>query len=238
MAQSQPGLYITSSPNGETADLAPETRLRLRQLIDCLPDVPARLRVMGHALLDAGLTDLALECFGRALLADDLDDATHLGLVRTYLQKGNRNQAVAHLEIAISLRPEMRDLRVILAELLCNSRHLRRALDQLAQVLSDEPSHAGARRGLATILQACITRSANVTRENVLQATPIVPAQIAPGPVAPAAIRLVPMQTDPAPSGGVMVWQNHAASQIEVKKHNSPTRAWYWSEPAHPAIRS
>ena len=31
-------------------DLAPEIRLRLRQLIDSLPDEPARLRVLGHVL--------------------------------------------------------------------------------------------------------------------------------------------------------------------------------------------
>ncbi|WP_073953732.1 lipopolysaccharide assembly protein LapB [Thalassospira sp. TSL5-1] len=228
MAQPQPVIYMASSPNGEKTELAPETRVRLRQLIDCLPDIPARLRVMGHGLLDLGLADLALECFGRALLADDLDDATHLGLVRTYLQKGNRHQAVAHLEIAISLRPEMRDLRVILADLLCNSQHLRGALDQLAQVLADEPSHAGARRGLANILQVFVARSASHPDVNVTQTAPV---------TAPP-MSLVPVEAEPIPKGGIMVWQNHPASQVEVKRNNSPAHAWYWSEPDHPAIRS
>lgn len=61
-------------------DLVPEIRTRLRHLIDTLPDQPARLRVMGHVLLDMGLGSLALDAFGRALLLDDLDPATHLGL--------------------------------------------------------------------------------------------------------------------------------------------------------------
>ena len=36
-------------------ELAPEIRTRLRGLIDSLPDQPARLRVLGHVLLDLGL---------------------------------------------------------------------------------------------------------------------------------------------------------------------------------------
>ena len=233
MAQPQPVIYKASSPHGENTELAPETHLRLRQLIDCLPDIPARLRVMGHGLLDWGLNDLALECFGRALLADDLDDATHLGLVRTYLQKGNRDQAVMHLEIAISLRPQMRDLRVILADLLCNSLHLRSALDHLAQVLADEPSHEGARRGLAHILQVFAARSSQTPEPQIPDMKVVQTAPVSANPMS-----LSPANPDQATKGGMMVWQNHHASQIEVKRHDSSARAWFWSEPPHPAIRS
>ncbi|AUG52185.1 tetratricopeptide repeat protein [Thalassospira marina] len=228
MAQPQPVFHTALSRNGQVMDLAPETRSRLRQMIDDLPDIPARLRVMGHGLLDMGLVDLALECFGRALLADDLDDATHLGLVRTYLLKGNRDQAVAHLEIAISLRPEMRDLRVILADLLCNSLHLRRALDQLAQVLADEPGHAGARRGLANILHAFAAGADKTARHDDVKTLPSLAAPMAMGSM---------VAKKPVISGGVMVWQEQAASQIEVKRHNGPAQAWYWCEPTHPATR-
>ncbi|MBO9508093.1 hypothetical protein [Thalassospira sp. A3_1] len=137
-------------------DLAPEIRTRLRHLIDSLPDQPARLRVMGHVLLDMGLGSLALDAFGRALLLDDLDPATHLGLTRTYLQNGARETALEHLEIAISLRPDVRELRVVAADLVgCRDRM--RAFNQLGAVLSADPDHAGARKGLAALIRSVIT---------------------------------------------------------------------------------
>ncbi|MCK2166295.1 tetratricopeptide repeat protein [Thalassospira xiamenensis] len=137
-------------------DLAPEIRTRLRNLIDTLPDQPARLRVMGHVLLDMGLGSLALDAFGRALLLDDLDPATHLGLTRTYLQNGARETALEHLEIAISLRPDARELRVVAADLVgCRDRM--RAFNQLGAVLSADPDHAGARKGLAALIRSVIT---------------------------------------------------------------------------------
>tara|TARA_R110000868_G_scaffold165328_6_gene398775 strand:+ start:356781 stop:357371 length:591 start_codon:yes stop_codon:yes gene_type:complete len=136
-------------------DLAPEIRTRLRNLIDTLPDQPARLRVMGHVLLDLGLGSLALDAFGRALLLDDLDPATHLGLTRTYLHNGLRETALEHLEIAISLQPDARELRVVAADLVgCRDRM--RAFDQLGAVLSTDPDHAGARKGLAGLIRSVI----------------------------------------------------------------------------------
>ncbi|MFC4235020.1 tetratricopeptide repeat protein [Thalassospira xianhensis] len=137
-------------------DLAPEIRTRLRNLIDTLPDQPARLRVMGHVLLDMGLGSLALDAFGRALLLDDLDPATHLGLTRTYLQNGARETALEHLEIAISLRPDARELRVVAADLV-GCRDKMRAFNQLGAVLSADPDHAGARKGLAALIRSVIT---------------------------------------------------------------------------------
>lgn len=137
-------------------DLAPEIRTRLRNLINTLPDQPARLRVMGHVLLDLGLGSLALEAFGRALLLDDLDPATHLGLTRTYLQNGSRDSALQHLEIAISLRPDARELRVVAADLV-GCRDPMKAFDQLGAVLSADPDHAGARKGLAALIRSVIT---------------------------------------------------------------------------------
>lgn len=136
-------------------DLAPDIRARLRDLIDGLPDQPARLRVLGHVLLDLGLGELALNAFGRALLIDDLDSATHLGLTRLYIQTGRRDLGLEHLEIAISLRPDARELRVLAADLLGCQDKLR-ALDQLGAVLAAEPDHAGARKGLANLIRAAI----------------------------------------------------------------------------------
>lgn len=137
-------------------DLAPDIRLRLRQLIDGLPSDPARLRVLGHVLLDLGLCDLGLNAFGRALLLDDLDAATHMGLTRTYMQTGRRETALEHLEIAISLRPDAGELRILAADLL-GCRNKMRALDQLGAVLANEPDHAGARKGLANLVRTVIT---------------------------------------------------------------------------------
>ena len=136
-------------------DLAPDICLRLRQLIDSLPNDPARLRVLGHVLLDLGLCDLGLNAFGRALLLDDLDAATHMGLTRTYMQIGRRQTALEHLEIAISLRPDARELRILAADLL-GCRNKMRALDQLGAVLAKEPDHAGARKGLANLVRTVI----------------------------------------------------------------------------------
>jgi len=136
-------------------ELAPEIRTRLRGLIDSLPDQPARLRVLGHVLLDLGLCDLALNAFGRALLIDDLDGATHLGLTRVYIQTGRRDLGLEHLEIAISLRPDARELRVLAADLL-GCRDKMRALDQLGAVLAAEPDHAGARKGLANLIRTVV----------------------------------------------------------------------------------
>ncbi|MEQ5774981.1 hypothetical protein J4E05_05600 [Thalassospira sp. NFXS8] len=228
MAHMQPTVHLLALPDARSADLAAETRLRLRQLIDSLPDIPARLRVMGHGLLDVGQVDLALNCFGRALLADDLDDATHLGLVRTYLQKGNRDQAMAHLEIAISLRPEMRDLRVILADLLCDRHHLRSALDQLAQVLADEPTHAGARRGLANILQNFVAAG------HVNSATPDVSKAVPLNDTEYVVSGADSEKNHTGPVSGVMVWNIETAF---VPQNGQPApHAWYWCEPFHPAI--
>lgn len=142
-------------------ELAPEIRTRLRGLIDSLPDQPARLRVLGHVLLDLGLCDLALNAFGRALLIDDLDGATHLGLTRVYIQTGRRDLGLEHLEIAISLRPDARELRVLAADLL-GCRDKMRALDQLGAVLAAEPDHAGARKGLANLIRTVVARRMHV----------------------------------------------------------------------------
>ena len=151
-------------------DLAPEIRTRLRNLIDTLPDQPARLRVMGHVLLDMGLGSLALDAFGRALLLDDLDPATHLGLTRTYLQNGSRDIALEHLEIAISLRPDARELRVVAADLVsCCDRM--KAFDQLGAVLSRDPDHAGARKGLAALIRSVITSRIQESRSSALKVT-------------------------------------------------------------------
>lgn len=142
-------------------ELAPEIRTRLRGLIDSLPDQPARLRVLGHVLLDIGLCDLALDAFGRALLMDDLDGATHLGLTRVYIQAGRHDLGLEHLEIAISLRPEARELRVLAADLL-GCRDKMRALDQLGAVLAAEPDHVGARKGLANLIRTVIASRIHV----------------------------------------------------------------------------
>jgi tetratricopeptide (TPR) repeat protein len=147
-------------------ELAPEIRTRLRGLIDSLPDQPARLRVLGHVLLDLGLCDLALNAFGRALLIDDLDGATHLGLTRVYIQTGRRDLGLEHLEIAISLRPDARELRVLAADLL-GCRDKMRALDQLGAVLAAEPDHAGARKGLANLIRTVVaSRMHTVSHDN------------------------------------------------------------------------
>jgi|TARA_R110000751_G_scaffold55247_7_gene118485 tetratricopeptide (TPR) repeat protein len=225
MAHMQPAVYPINTPVAQNSDLAPETRLRLQQLTDSLPDVPARLRVLGHGLLDLGLTDLALNCFGRALLADDLDDATHLGLVRTYLQKGSRDQAMSHLEIAISLRPEMRDLRVILADLLCDRHHLRRALDQLAHVLADEPAHAGARRGLANILQNVVLAVRNGDADQ---------SGVSHDPSFSGINAAGAGRRKGKAAAGMMVWNSDAAPVPD--KAQTAAQIWYWCEPSHPAI--
>lgn len=152
-------------------DLAPEIRNRLRQLVDNLPSQPARLRVLGHVLLDLGLSELALNAFGRALLLDDLDASTHLGLARTYTQTGRRQTALEHLEIAISLRPDARELRVLAADLLGGQNKLR-ALDQLGTVLSHDPDHAGARKGLANLVRTVIAGRLAKKRDIVIQDRP------------------------------------------------------------------
>jgi len=152
-------------------DLAPEIRARLRDLIDGLPSQPARLRVLGHVLLDLGLGDLALNAFGRALLLDDLDASTHLGLTRVYLQTGRRETGLEHLEIAISLRPDARELRVLAADLL-GCRDKMRALDQLGAVLAAEPDHAGARKGLANLVRTVIAGRLQSKRDIVIRERP------------------------------------------------------------------
>lgn len=152
-------------------DLAPEIRVRLRDLIDGLPSQPARLRVLGHVLLDLGLGDLALNAFGRALLLDDLDASTHLGLTRVYLQTGRRETGLEHLEIAISLRPDARELRVLAADLL-GCRDKMRALDQLGAVLAAEPDHAGARKGLANLVRTVIAGRLQSKRDIVIRERP------------------------------------------------------------------
>lgn len=146
-------------------DLAPEIRARLRGVIDSLPDQPARLRVMGHVLLDLGFSELALNAFGRALLIDDLDGATHLGLTQVYIQTGRRDLGLEHLEIAISLRPDARELRVLAADLF-GCRDKIRALDQLGAVLMSEPDHAGARKRLANLVRAVIASRLQVSAGN------------------------------------------------------------------------
>lgn len=146
-------------------DLAPEIRTRLRNLIDSLPDQPARLRVLGHVLLDLGLGELALNAFGRALLIDDLDGATHLGLTRVYIQTGRRDLGLEHLEIAISLRPDARELRILAADLL-GCRDKMRALYQLGSVLAAEPDHAGARKGLANLVRTVIANRIHASSDN------------------------------------------------------------------------
>jgi tetratricopeptide (TPR) repeat protein len=152
-------------------DLAPEIRGRLRRLIDDLPSQPSRLRVLGHVLLDLGLGALALNAFGRALLLDDLDASTHLGLTRVYIQTGQRDIGLEHLEIAISLRPDARELRVLAADLL-GCRDKMRALDQLGKVLAAEPDHSGARKGLANLVRGVIVGRLQAKRDIVIRERP------------------------------------------------------------------
>lgn len=166
-SQTQVSQLSDSAVKGEI-DLAPEVRGRLRRLIDDLPSQPSRLRVLGHVLLDLGLGDLALNAFGRALLLDDLDASTHLGLTRVYIQTGQRETGLEHLEIAISLRPDARELRVLAADLL-GCRDKMRALDQLGKVLAAEPDHSGARKGLANLVRSVIADRLQAKRDIVIR---------------------------------------------------------------------
>jgi tetratricopeptide (TPR) repeat protein len=219
-------------------DLAPDARDRLRGLIATLDDVPARLRVMGHVLLDLELTDLALEAFGRALLIDDLDGATHLGLVRTYLKKGARNRAMAHLDIAISLRPEARELRVLAADVLCAGHQMGRALDHLGAVLAADPAHSGARRGLAGLIKSAIverTKSASpipaITNQWAAQ-----PAVLDPG-ADPKDWRDANRRENEA-TGPILVWgrQDQESGATDGGFESGSLQHWYPIKPDHPAI--
>ncbi|WP_085585505.1 tetratricopeptide repeat protein [Thalassospira mesophila] len=248
MAYMQPVVPSISTPTmAQMADLAPETLGRLRQMIGALPDIPARLRVMGHGLLDLGLNDLARDCFGRALLADDLDSATHLGLVRAYLQKNERAPAMEHLKIAIGLRPEIRDLRVVLADLLRDGRQLHRALDQLAQVLTDEPAHAGARRGLADLLRSAVLKPQAAPLNQVFAATSgdavVIPAGNEAANHATINNGAKSAQSAPHPHQPdqfpAMVWGRDTGQAGATLYDASMTMAqnWYWMEPNHPALQ-
>lgn len=130
-------------------------REELRHIISAIAEPVARLRVLGHALLDLGLDCLALNAFGGALMLDDLDAATHLGLTRTYLKSGRTQVAIEHLKIAISLAPEADDLRVLAADLIAGESKLK-ALDQLAVVLKSDPDHLGARKVLSGLIRTAV----------------------------------------------------------------------------------
>ena len=94
-----------------------------------------------------------------------------MGLARTYIQTGKRETALEHLDIAISLRPDARELRVLAADLL-GCRDKMRALDQLGAVLSHEPDHAGARKGLANLVRTVIAGRLSAKREIVIKDRP------------------------------------------------------------------
>jgi cytochrome c-type biogenesis protein CcmH/NrfG len=90
----------------------------------------------------------------KALARDSLDIVANIELGNLYYDTHNFGDAVRYYRRALSVHPDLPDVRVDMAVSLHQSGHTPEALGELAQVIAAHPEHVIARLDLGIILEA------------------------------------------------------------------------------------
>jgi Flp pilus assembly protein TadD len=81
------------------------------------PDKGSIRESLGRALYLAGRTARARREFAKAVQIDPVNDYAHFGLALSCARTGQRSRAIAHLKLAIAMRPGVEEYREALARL-------------------------------------------------------------------------------------------------------------------------
>jgi Flp pilus assembly protein TadD len=81
------------------------------------PEKGSIREMLGRALYLAGRTARARREFAKAVQIDPVNDYAHFGLALSCARTGQRTRAIAHLKLAVAMRPGAEDYQQALARL-------------------------------------------------------------------------------------------------------------------------
>lgn len=81
------------------------------------PDKASIREALGRALYLSGRTARARREFAKAVQIDPVNDYAHFGLALSCARTGQRTRAIAHLKLAIAMRPGVEAYQQALAEI-------------------------------------------------------------------------------------------------------------------------
>ena len=81
------------------------------------PDKASIREALGRALYQAGRVARARREFAKAVHIDPVNDYAHFGLALSCARTGQRTRAIAHLKLAIAMRPSVEAYRQALAQI-------------------------------------------------------------------------------------------------------------------------
>ena len=81
------------------------------------PEKGSIRETLGRALYLSGRTARARREFAKAVQIDPVNDYAHFGLALSCARTGQRTRAIAHLKLAIAMRPGSEDYRRALARI-------------------------------------------------------------------------------------------------------------------------
>ncbi len=81
------------------------------------PDKGSIREALGRALYLAGRNARARREFAKAVHIDPVNDYAHFGLALSCARTGQRTRAIAHLKLAIAMRPGAQEYREALAQI-------------------------------------------------------------------------------------------------------------------------
>jgi Flp pilus assembly protein TadD len=81
------------------------------------PEKGSIRETLGRALYLAGRVARARREFAKAVQIDPVNDYAHFGLALACARTGERTRAIAHLKLAIAMRPGVQEYREALARL-------------------------------------------------------------------------------------------------------------------------
>ena len=82
------------------------------------PEKGSIREALGRALYLAGRTEGARREFAKAVQIDPVNDYAHFGLALSCARTGQRTRAIAHLKLAIAMRPTAEEYRDALASIM------------------------------------------------------------------------------------------------------------------------
>jgi Flp pilus assembly protein TadD len=81
------------------------------------PDKGSIREALGRALFQTGRMARARREFAKAVQIDPVNDYAHFGLALACERTGQRTRAIAHLKLALAMRPGIEDYRQALARM-------------------------------------------------------------------------------------------------------------------------
>ena len=102
------------------------------------------------AALNRKESEAAITQFRQAIEIEPTFTGAYEGLVRAYLDMGNRLEAAAVITQLLEIDPDLNNSRLLLAQILMEQKQMERALAQFSIVLKSDPANADALWGFAS----------------------------------------------------------------------------------------